>query len=152
MEFSNWSTPFEEGDVWLVDLSWGTEVWTLEKADGRKYEISGSNKHKNNELVARVFHENSETLYEVAYENVNGFRNLDEHGLTDIWNSDHPDSNTFKIKGHGWHKESPLTFFMGNSDEWSHLIITGDECLEVICQSPPTVKVIKKINPITKAP
>ena len=33
---------------------------------------------------------------------------------------------------------------MGNDGEWSHLIVTSDECLEVVCRESPIVKVIGK--------
>ena len=144
MEFQSWPTPFENGSLWLVDLSWGTKEWTLEKSNGVKYLIKGDEKHENHELVARVFHEESQTIYELLFESVNGFRCLDEHGLTEVWSEQRPKFNTFKIRGHGWHKESPLTFFIGNDDEWSHLIVTSDECLEVVCLESPIVKVIGK--------
>lgn len=144
MEFQSWPTLFENGSLWLVDLSWGTKEWTLEKSNGVKYLIKGDAKHEYHELVARVFHEESQTIYELLFESVNGFRCLDEHGLTEVWSEQRPKFNTFKIRGHGWHKESPLTFFMGNDGEWSHLIVTSDECLEVVCRESPTVKVIGK--------
>lgn len=144
MEFQSWPTPFENGSLWLVDLSWGTKEWTLEKSNGVKYLIKGDAKHEYHELVARVFHEESQTIYELLFESVNGFRCLDEHGLTEVWSEQRPKFNTFKIRGHGWHKESPLTFFMGNDGEWSHLIVTSDECLEVVCRESPIVKVIGK--------
>ncbi|TMP30632.1 hypothetical protein [Pseudoalteromonas rubra] len=148
MEFESWPTPFEDGSLWLVDLSWGTKEWTLEKSNGVKYLIKGDAKHESHELVARVFHEESQTIYELLFESVNGFRCLDEHGLTEIWSNNRPTLNTFKIKGHGWHKESPLTFFMGNDGEWSHLIVTADECLEVICSASPIVKEIGKAEAV----
>ncbi len=144
MEFQSWPTPFENGSLWLVDLSWGTKEWTLEKSNGVKYLIKGDAKHEYHELVARVFHEESQTIYELLFESVNGFRCLDEHGLTEVWSEKRPKFNTFKIRGHGWHKESPLTFFIGNDGEWSHLIVTSDECLEVVCRENPIVKVIGK--------
>ena len=144
MEFQSWPTPFENGSLWLVDLSWGTKEWTLEKSNGVKYLIKGDAKHEYHELVARVFHEESQTIYELLFESVNGFRCLDEHGLTEVWSEQRPKFNTFKIRGHGWHKESPLTFFIGNDGEWSHLVVTSDECLEVVCRESPIVKVIGK--------
>ena len=144
MEFQSWPTPFENGSLWLVDLSWGTKEWTLEKSNGVKYLIKGDAKHEYHELVARVFHEESQTIYQLLFESVNGFRCLDEHGLTEVWSEQRPKFNTFKIRGHGWHKESPLTFFIGNDGEWSHLIVTSDECLEVVCRESPIVKVIGK--------
>jgi len=148
MEFESWSTPFESGSVWLVDLSWGTKEWTLKKPDGVKFAIKGEAKHKNYELIARVFHEDSQTIFELLFESVNGFRCLDEHGLTEVWNNNRPNFNTFKLKGHGWHKESPLTFFMGNDGEWSHLIVTADECLEVVCSESPIVKELGKAESV----
>ncbi|MEG3346732.1 hypothetical protein, partial [Pseudoalteromonas sp. P80D2] len=81
----SWPTPFENGSLWLVDLSWGTKEWTLEKSNGVKYLIKGDAKHEYHELVARVFHEESQTIYELLFESVNGFRCLDEHGLTEVW-------------------------------------------------------------------
>jgi len=147
MQFDTWSTPFEHGTIFLVDLSWGAKTWTLEKADGTKYEIKGNDKLDNVDLVARVFHLESEMLYEIAFGIVNGHRCLDEHGLTEIWSSNPPQTNTYKIKGHSWHNESPLSFFMGNDNEWSYLIVTGDECLEVICRNEPSVGVVGKIAP-----
>ena len=145
MEFETWSTPLENGTVWLVDLSWGTESWSLEKPDGTKYEIPGVSAHRNHDLVARVFHEETEALYKISFNSVNGFRCLDEHGLTEIWNSKGQRANSFMIKKHGWHKESPLTFFMGNENEWSHLVVTSDEWLEVVCRDTPTVEFIENV-------
>ena len=146
MQFDTWSTPFEFGTIFLVDLSWGTKTWTLEKADGTKYEIKGNEKLENINLIARVFHLKSEMLYEISFGIVNAYRCLDEHGLTDVWSSNPPKVNTFKIKGHGWHKESPLSFFMGSDSEWSFLLVTGDECLEVICRGEPKIRAVEKIE------
>ena len=145
MEFEHWKTPFENGAVWIVDISWGTKEWTLEKSGGVKYRIPGAEKHDDIHLIARVFHENSESLFEVVYKLVNGFRLLDEHGLPEILNDSRPMSNTFRVKNHGWHKESPLTFFMGNDNEWSHLIVTNQECLEVVCQHSPDIRFLGKV-------
>ena len=145
MEFEQWKTPFDSGTAWIVDLSWGVKEWTLEKPNGFKYTIFGSDSHRKDELIARVFHESSESLFEVVYESVNGFRILDEHGLTEIWNDSPPKANTFKVKNHGWHKESPLTFFMGNDNEWSHLIATDEECLEVVCHDSPEIRYLGKV-------
>jgi len=142
MEFENWDSPFEDGTAWIIDVSWGTKTWALTKSDGSKIEIPGQPKHEGVDLIARVFHEETEALYEVSFEIVNAFRCLDEHGLLYLWSSERPKKNTFKLKGHPWHEESPISFAMGNSQEWSHLLVTNDECLEVICcESPKIVKV-----------
>lgn len=62
MQFDTLSTPFERGTIFHVDLSWGAKTWTLKKADGTKYEIKGNDKLENVDLVARVFHMESEML------------------------------------------------------------------------------------------
>lgn len=148
MQFNTWSTPFESGTIFLVDLSWGAKTWSLKKADGSKYEINGNEKLESADLIARVFHLESEMLYEIFFGQVNAYRCLDEHGLTEFWHSNPPKKNTCKIQGHGWHKESPLSFRMGSDSECSFLLVTGDECLEVICRGEPNIKSVKKIEPV----
>ena len=146
MNFESWESPFEDGTAWIIDISWGTSKWVLAKSDGSKVEIDGNSKHDNIDLIVRVFHEETEALYEVAYETVNAYRLLDEHGLLYLWSSEQPKKNTFKIKGHPWHEESPLSFAMGNDQEWSHILVTNDECLEVICRESPRISKVKNVQ------
>ena len=146
MEFETWVSPFEEGTVWIVDVSWGTDKWSLTKSSGSKVEILSNPKHKGFDLIVRVFHEETEALYELAFETVNAHRLLDEHGLLYLWSSERPNKNTFKLKGHAWHEESPLSFAMGNCQEWSHMLVTNDECLEVICRESPTVTKLENVR------
>ena len=148
MEFEGWQTPFTGGKVFLVDLSWGRENWELTTSDGKKYQVAGDSKHRNNDLIARIFHKESESLFEVHYDWVSGFRCLDEHGLDELWGSRSKGLGcTFRVKGHGWHRESPLTFFMGNKGEWSHMIVTQDDCLEVVCADTPMIRLIGRVAP-----
>ena len=81
MEFETWESPFEEGTAWIIDVSWSIDKWSLTKSAGAKVEILGNPKHKDIDLIARVFHEETEALYELAFETVNAYRLLDEHGL-----------------------------------------------------------------------
>tara|TARA_A200000159_G_scaffold160554_1_gene180890 strand:- start:43 stop:537 length:495 start_codon:yes stop_codon:yes gene_type:complete len=146
MEFETWESPFEEGTAWIIDVSWSIDKWSLTKSSGAKVEILGNPKHKDIDLIARVFHEETEALYELAFETVNAYRLLDEHGLLYLWSSERPKKNTFKLKGHPWHKESPLSFAMGNNQEWSHMLVTNDECLEVICSESPKITKVENVR------
>ena len=98
------------------------------------------------DLIVRLVQEEAEALYEVSYETVNASRLLDEHGLLYLWASDRPKKNTIRIKGHPWHEESTLSFAMGNNEEWSHILVTNDECLEVICRESPRITKVKNVQ------
>ena len=152
MKFENWETPIQAGSVSIVDISYGTKDWFLELANGVRYSIAGSDRHEERDLLVRVFHEETESLYEVCYECVCAFRCLDEHELLEVWGDPgRPPSNTFKLKEHLWHKESPISFLSGNTGEFSHMIATDWECLEVICKDTPTFKFLEKVQPTKPA-
>jgi len=76
---------------------------------------------------------------------------LDEHGLLELWEKRDEQKiklkSTFKVRNHLWAKESPLTLFHGNSDEWSHIVSTDNECLEVVCEKSPSIAKIVQIIP-----
>ncbi|MEL4387701.1 hypothetical protein [Shewanella xiamenensis] len=70
-------------------------------------------------------------------------RLLDEHGLLYLWESERPKKNTFRLKGEPLHEENPLSFAMDNNQEWSHILVTSDKYLEVICRESPRILKIK---------
>jgi len=83
-----------------------------------------------------------------SFDDVSGFRVLDEHGLDELWNASkstpRPVSTTFKVKGHLWQTESELSWIM-KSCEFSYMIATNWDCLEVITNSEPSTKIIPAI-------
>ena len=68
MKFENWETPIQAGSVFIVDFSYGTKDWFLELANGVRYSVAGSDRHDERDLLVRIFHEETESLYEVCYE------------------------------------------------------------------------------------
>lgn len=146
MEVKDWNTPFSEGTIYIVDLSWNGKHFSVKYPDGSGYDLEGSKRHSDYQLIISVFHEESESLYDVMFEAVSGFRLLDEGGLLELWTQGTKFPNSALIKGHLWSKESPLTFISGFEDEWSHLIATSDECAEIVSDQHPEIRFIEKIS------
>ena len=81
------------------------------------------------------------------FRGVVAFRVLDENGLPDLWDASavhpRPARTTFRARGHGWARESPLVFAApGGVDRDSHVVATDDLCLEVVCTEEPVVTVV----------
>ena len=72
------------------------------------------------------------------------FRLLDEGGLTELWaaedNQPRPAFATFRVRGHGWSRESPIPFIHGTDHGWSFVIATITDCVEVLTRSEPRVE------------
>ncbi len=149
IQFEEWKTPFSEGDLHIIDLHWGNGSFWCRKKEGKEFRLEGNPLFKNVELQAHVLNLNDGCLYKMSYSQVNGFRMLDEHGLLEIWGARDKQGielkQTFKVKNHLWSRESPLTFFHGHPDEWSHVVSTDNACLEVVCGETPSIAKIDKI-------
>ena len=146
MEVKEWDTPFKEGTIFIVDLSWSGKNFSVEYHEGPAYELSGSKKHSDYALIVSIFHLETEAVYDVMFKVVSGFRLLDEGGLLELWTPEKRFPNCALIKGHLWSKESPITFLSGYEDEWSHFIATEDECVEVVAHEHPQIKFVEKVS------
>ena len=109
---------------------------TLDYADGQ------------NELEATFISREKMAGVVFYFNDVSGFRVLDEHGLVDFWNASRdtprPASTTFKVKGHLWQTESELSWIMRDC-EFSYMVATNWDCLEVIAGCEPSVKMIPPV-------
>jgi len=142
MKIGRWQTPFELGDLYITGLFWGGD-FILQLPGGKRYQIKNT-PHPGGDLSLELFHLPSEGRYRLHYHSVTAFRMLDEHGLLELWQAlnelgDEQGYNSRLIKDHAWSRESPISFFHRHSDGWSHLICTGDECVEVLCPSAPEI-------------
>ena len=146
MEVKEWDTPFNEGTIFIVDLSWNGKNFSVEYPKGPAYELRGSKRHSDYALIVSVFHLETEAVYDVMFKVVSGFRLLDEGGLLELWTPGKKSPNCALIKGHLWSKESPITFISGYEEEWSHLISTEDECVEVVADEHPEIKFVEKVS------
>ena len=104
---------------------------------------------KGSKLVVTVFSLEKSAIFDVSFFGTNGFRVLDEGGLTDIWcHYDKKkavglgDASLFRLSGHGWSKESFLSFF---NNPFSWMISTSWDCVEVISANEPQVTLVKEI-------
>ena len=151
LEIKDWDTPFEKGSIHITAIKWGIpDFWVENNQTGKRIIAPNVVQLEDSGLYAYILHEDTLSLYEVIYRNVQGFRLLDEGGLLELWEFAKKTKrnlcNTFKVRNYLWSKESPLIFFHGNSDEYSHLISTDNECLEVVCQERPEIKLFQKIK------
>jgi hypothetical protein len=76
------------------------------------------------------------------FQQVSAFRVLDEHGLMEFWGETTrqggmPAQSTFRVRNHGWTKESMLSFLP--TDGWSYVVATDFDCVEIVSANPPLV-------------
>ena len=152
IEFSEWNTPFRKGDLHIVSVEYGTGPYSITYHEPKRtYSLNEDHPEDSPAVVAKILDTKSETLYRLSFQTVTGFRVLDEHGLTEIWGMETYDpkelGGTFMVRGHSWHKESPITFVFGIEGEWSYMVATNDECLEIVSASPPIIKSLGKLTP-----
>lgn len=148
IEFAPWPTEVENDDLTLVGVRYGghaaidfvkddhTIELTLDYADSeRGLEATFISREK---MAGVVFH----------FDDVSAFRVLDEHGLIHLWNASkdtpRPASTTFKVKGHLWQTESELSWIMRDC-EFSYMIATDWDCLEVVTDCEPSVEIIPAV-------
>ena len=151
IEFSPWNTPFREGDLHIVSVEYGTGPYSVTYHDPKRtYSLNEGRPADTPALIARILDTKSETLYALSFKTITGYRVLDEHGLTEIWGEESYNfkqlGGTFMVRGHSWHTESPITFLFGMKGEWSYLVATMDECLEVVSASEPIIETVGRLE------
>lgn len=98
------------------------------------------------DLRILLFSVTKESVYTVDFYGVSAFRVLDEHGLVEIWNAgQRPNSAMFRVGGHGWTKESELSFLMAGQT-YSWMIVTENDCVEVISGNIPKISFLEKVQ------
>ncbi len=149
IEFAPWPTIVEADDLHLVELRYANGAPKIDfPNDGFSLEMQDGAVGDRCDLEAVFFAREKRAAVVFSFESVSAFRVLDEHGLIDMWHasatSPRPTSTTFKVRGHGWQAESPLSWEMFDC-EFSHMIATGWDCLEVVTTCEPKVELIPAI-------
>ena len=144
IEFAPWPTAVENDELWLVTLRYGDASQKVDfVSDGFSLQLAEGAAPERGVLEATFFSREKRAAIVFTFTHVSAFRVLDEHGLTDMWlassKEERPAHTTFKVKGHKWQEESFLTWFM-SSCEFSFMIATGWDCLEVVSASEPTIE------------
>ena len=154
IEFGDWSTPLLGKEIYILSVGYSRDnEFGLGIKTDKHYLIRNSHFQNSafTDLLVRVFCVESEEVYQIQFYNVGGFRVLDEHGLQEIIASNEietkwPTFPTFRVRHHGWTNESPISFHMGTTDGWSHMIMTGWDCVEVLTLDEPKVTLESKVK------
>ena len=149
IEFAPWPTAVENDELWLVTLRYGDASQKVDfVSDGFSLQLAESAAPESGILEATFLSREKRAAVVFTFTDVSAFRVLDEHGLTDVWlassKEERPAHTTFKVKGHKWQEESFLTWFMP-SCEFSFMIATGWDCLEVVSASEPAIELRRAI-------
>jgi hypothetical protein len=147
VEFADWPTVIENDRLELVELVYRGLGTCVElppeevRLEVRPRRVAGP------EFFAVFLSLDTRRLYRVSVDVPGAFRVLDEHGLTEIWNASseqgsRPAGTTFRVRNHGWSRESELSFFMGAEEGFSYMVATDWDCLEIVCRTPPLVEEI----------
>lgn len=152
VEFADWNTPFRYGNLHIISVEYGTGPHEIVyRLPDRIYRLNSDQPEDAPALKAKVLDTESNLLYEVAFPSVLGFRVLDEHGLLELWGTDTYEpkklGGTFLVRNHMWHKESPVTFTCGMDGEWSYMIATDDDCLEIVSSAEPVIQSLGEVVP-----
>ncbi|MGC6401534.1 hypothetical protein ACNI3Q_13255 [Sphingomonas sp. FW199] len=148
IEFAPWMTAVENDDLTLVGVRYGGHEAINFAKDDHTVELTLDYDDCENELEATFISREKMAGVVFYFNDVDGFRVLDEHGLVDLWNASmdtpRPASTTFKVKGHLWQTESELSWIMRDC-EFSYMVATNGDCLEVITGCEPSVKIIPAV-------
>lgn len=157
IEFADWNTPFRHGTLHIVSVEYGTGACEIVcHRPYQTYRLNSDQPENAPALKARVLDTESNLLYEISFASILGFRLLDEHGLLELWDTDaykaRKPGGTFLVRNHSWHKESPLTFACGMDGEWSYMLATDNDCVEVVSAAEPAVRSLGEVIPVTGPP
>ena len=148
IEFSQWHTEVENDELTLVGIKFGGHEKIEYVQEGVSIEMDFEQGRETNGLEAIFISKEKRVGVKFMFENVSAFRVLDEHGLVDLWNASknnsRPARTTFRVKGHRWQTESELSWVMADC-EYSFMIATGWDCLEVVAWGEPKITFLPAI-------
>ncbi|KTE24362.1 MULTISPECIES: hypothetical protein [unclassified Sphingopyxis] len=139
--FKSWMTDYSDDDLQVLRVAYLTgELHATTRLDDGRYAHYALQGEATSEfkLAIKLFSYTKSRVFEVLFYDVTAYRVLDEHGLCDLWPLDRPNRAMFKVGGHGWTKESPISFAFGGDESW--MIATDWDCVEIISTSQPIVR------------
>ncbi|WP_114520478.1 hypothetical protein [Altererythrobacter sp. ZODW24] len=145
IEFAPWPTEVENDELIFVGVKYGGYAKTEFVQEGLSLELELDYGDESDGLEVTFISREKKAGVCFSFDNVSAFRVLDEHGLVELWSASsstpRPAQTTFKVKGHKWQDESELSWVM-SSCEYSFMVATGSNCLEVIANCEPTVTLL----------
>lgn len=141
-EFGEWNTPFTDSSIDILEVSYSPKRSWPENLLPHYRTNSLLRAHDDNDLVARIYCNDTSNIYRVAFSSISAMRLLDEGGLLEFWAKTkelggRPGQTTFRVRNHAWTGESILSFL--TTDGWSFVIASDNECLEVLSAELPII-------------
>lgn len=144
LEFAPWRTPVEDDDLFLMGLKYGGSAphEVTFPGEGFSLALDGTEGPNNYELEATFLSREKRAAVFFGFNKVSAFRVLDEGALLDLWEASEaaprPTSSTFLVRGHKWQDESFLAW--GLEGQYSYMVATDGECLEIVTVGQPVVE------------
>lgn len=141
-EFDQWVTPFSDALIEILEVAYSPARPWPKDATPQYRTNSLLRSNNDSDLMARVYVYETDKMYRVTFDTISAVRLLDEGGLLELWGKTaefggRPGRTTFRVRNHGWTKESPISFLCANG--WSFVIASQDECLEVVSANQPKI-------------
>ena len=147
--FEPWFTDYADDDLHVLQVSYlngGLDATKLLE-DGRygHFEVQ-PDRPAVAELTIKLFSYSKSEVFEILFPDTIAHRILDEHSLAELWPLARPNHAMFRVGGHGWTVESPVSFALGDEKSW--MIVTDWDCVEVVATTAP---IVRKIGPVARA-
>ena len=146
IEFAPWETPFANGELTIMRVDYGhNNIYVLDNI--RKLQISYPKQIKpciEDALKIRICNVSDFLIYDIHFEFIFAYRVADEMDFAELWDATNrlgkrPALATFMAKNSAWSRKTVSGFHLKN---WSYVIATGDDCIEIISQTTPTYRKI----------
>ncbi|GGJ62991.1 hypothetical protein CDQ92_11710 [Sphingopyxis bauzanensis] len=145
VSFEAWPTDCADDDLHILRLSYldGGLSATKLMEDGRYRRFSvNSDTTSDIALSVKILSYSKAEVFELLFPSVVAYRVLDEHSLTELWSLERPNHAMFRVKGHRWTQESPISFAFADDRSW--MIVTDWDCVEVLTTEPPVIRSLGK--------
>ena len=149
IEFERHESILSDSELTVIDVRWGGgEFGIYDAEDNVTYAHKADDGFDECELYVDVFSHKFKSIYRIEFQYIYGYRLLDEGGLLDFWSSPNYDCAKLRpiarTRNSPWSKESIIPFIY--SKGISYLIITENECVEVITDQEPTIHFVRKLE------
>ena len=151
VEFERFDSILSNSKLEIIDLRWGGgDLASWHRVTNESYINKGLEDFEDYPLQIEVFSLKHKAIYRLKFSYLQGFRLLDEGGLLEFWVSKEYDydklGSLIKVKYSPWREESIVPFAVTN--EYSFLIVTYNECVEVITDDTPKIEFVKEVEVI----
>ena len=148
-QISDWNTPFENDEVHILEIIYSHSEAEFQHKVFGVYSFKPS-VAQDYSFVVRLLVPKSGEVYSVNFSYVRGYRMMDEVGYAYL--AQHAAKaeqrlTTAKVRQHPWAEESPGLFDVSIKDGWSYLILSGDECAEIVSPVEPVIQKEKTLKP-----